>query len=68
MERPGRIHPNAFHLCLGNYELKHTAYFNGLLDEVRIYDRALTAAQVQEQYRKLADRTSAAPPTRKRKR
>ena len=46
MERPGPIKPNDFHLCLGNYEVDHEAHFEGLLDEVRLYARALSAAEV----------------------
>jgi len=52
MERPGQVKPNAFHLCLGNYELKHAAHFVGLLDEVKMYDRALTAEEVRDHSRK----------------
>ncbi len=49
MDRPGPVKPNAFHLCLGNYELKHAAHFVGLLDEVKLYDRPLTAEEVRDQ-------------------
>jgi len=52
MDRPGLIRPNSFRLHLGNYEEGHRAFFTGLLDEVRIYSRALTAGQVAERYRK----------------
>jgi len=31
---------------LGNYEMGHKAYFRGLLDEVRIYGRALSADEI----------------------
>jgi hypothetical protein len=55
LERPGPAKPNQFHLCLGNYEIKHPAFFNGLLDEVKLYSRALTADEVRAHYRKLAD-------------
>ena len=51
MSRPAPIKPNSFHLCLGNYELAHPAHFNGLLDEVRLYARALTAEEVHQHYR-----------------
>ncbi|MBI5685444.1 MAG: glycoside hydrolase family 99-like domain-containing protein [Verrucomicrobia bacterium] len=47
MSRPAPIKPNPFHLCLGNYELAHPAHFNGLLDEVRLYARALTPEEVR---------------------
>jgi hypothetical protein len=49
MARPGPLKPNAFPLCLGSYEAGHEAHFTGLLDEVRLYDRALSAAEIQRQ-------------------
>ena len=39
LSRPGPIRPTAAHLCLGNYEVGHQAFFTGLLDEVKIFDR-----------------------------
>ncbi|MBI2300486.1 MAG: glycoside hydrolase family 99-like domain-containing protein [Armatimonadetes bacterium] len=56
MERPGPIHANEFHLCLGNFELKHAAHFVGLLDEVKLYGRALSPAEVREHFQRLAGR------------
>jgi hypothetical protein len=56
MPRPAPIKPNSFHLCLGNYELAHPAHFNGLLDEVRLYARALTTEEVRRDYRAMAGR------------
>ncbi|MBI5800502.1 MAG: glycoside hydrolase family 99-like domain-containing protein, partial [Verrucomicrobia bacterium] len=56
MSRPGPIKPNAFHLCLGNYEVAHPAHFNGLLDEVRLYARALTPEEVRQHCRATAKR------------
>ena len=53
LSRPGPIKPNPFHLCLGNYEIAHAAHFNGLLDEVRLYDRALPAAEVRQHCRQI---------------
>ena len=50
MSRPAPIKPNSFHLCLGNYELAHPAHFNGLLDEVKLYSRTLTAEEVRQHY------------------
>jgi hypothetical protein len=47
MERPGTINPNPFHLCLGNYDVDHEAHFTGLLDEVKLYDRALTLEEIK---------------------
>jgi hypothetical protein len=52
MDRPGPIKPNAFTLCLGSYSEGHEAHFTGLLDEVTLYDRALTADQILAQARK----------------
>jgi hypothetical protein len=60
MDRPGPIHPNDFHLCLGNFELGHAAHFDGLLDEVKLYNRALSAAEVRQHYQALASRAGAA--------
>jgi hypothetical protein len=54
MERPGPINPNQFHLCLGNFEIDHAAFFHGLLDEVKLYSRALTADEVLAHYNALA--------------
>jgi len=51
MDRPGPIKPNDFRLHLGNYEEGHRAYFHGLLDEVRIYRRALSPDEVAEHSR-----------------
>jgi len=59
LERPGPVKANAFHLCLGSYEVGHKAHFTGLLDEVRLYGRALPADEVREHHRKLADRAGA---------
>jgi hypothetical protein len=53
MERSGAVRPNTFPLVLGNYAVGHDAHFVGLLDEVKLYDRALTAEEVRERYRKL---------------
>lgn len=47
MDRPGPVNPSSFHLCLGSYEVKHPSYFRGLLDEVKLYDHALTADEVK---------------------
>lgn len=50
LPRPGPIKPNRFPLCLGNYDRRHKAYFDGLLDEVKIYDRALSAEEIRGQF------------------
>ena len=54
LERPGPVKPNAFHLCLGNYEVGLKAHFAGLLDEVRLWRRALPPDEIREHCRKLA--------------
>ncbi len=46
LARTGPVKPNPEPLCLGNYARDHRAHFQGLLDEVRLYDRALTADEV----------------------
>ena len=51
LERPGPMKPNTAPLCLGNFAEKHAAHFTGLLDEVKVYDRALTPAEVSVQAR-----------------
>ncbi|MBI5821012.1 MAG: glycoside hydrolase family 99-like domain-containing protein [Verrucomicrobia bacterium] len=56
MPRPAPIKPNTFHLCLGNYEIAHAAHFNGLLDEVRLYARALTVEEVRQHFGAMAGR------------
>jgi len=47
MKRPGPIRPNDFHLVLGNYEVDHAAHFTGLIDDVRLYRRALTPEEIR---------------------
>ncbi|MGQ9732111.1 MAG: LamG-like jellyroll fold domain-containing protein [Candidatus Zipacnadales bacterium] len=47
LKRNGRIHPPNTHLCLGSYDSGHKAHFTGLLDEVRIYSRALAQGEVE---------------------
>ncbi len=54
LARPGPLHPNTQPLCLGNYDAGHAAHFTGLLDEVKLYSRALTADEVRAQYRSLS--------------
>lgn len=50
MERPGPVHPNAFPLVLGNFAVGHQSHFEGLLDEVRLYDRALSQDEVRTHF------------------
>ncbi len=51
MDRPGPIQPSELRLHLGSYEEDHRAFFTGLLDEVRIYKRALSAAELRARAR-----------------
>ncbi|MBN2308140.1 MAG: glycoside hydrolase family 99-like domain-containing protein [Candidatus Hydrogenedentes bacterium] len=46
MDRPGPVNGNQFPLCLGSYAKGHWAHFKGLLDEVLLYGRALSPAEV----------------------
>jgi len=47
MDRPGPVKPNDYPLTLGSYETGHVAHFVGLLDEVRLYSRALTTQEMR---------------------
>lgn len=47
MPRPGPVKSNSMPLSLGNYEEKHPAYFRGLLDEVKLFDQALSATEIK---------------------
>jgi hypothetical protein len=60
MERRGPIKPNDFRVCLGSYEPGHRAHFTGLLDEVKIYRRALNPSEVRAHHQALANRAGAA--------
>ncbi|HNT33625.1 MAG TPA: glycoside hydrolase family 99-like domain-containing protein, partial [bacterium] len=55
MERPGTINTNDFHLILGNYDVKHAAHFVGLLDEVKLYRRALSPEEIRSAWQALAE-------------
>ncbi len=56
MERPGPVNANNFGLRLGNYDIKHASFFSGLLDEVRLYDRALTPDEIKARVALMADK------------
>ena len=56
LDRPGPVNPNDFNLCLGSFAEDHPAHFTGLLDEVKLYDRALTAEQMRSHARSAAAR------------
>ena len=44
------IKPSSRKLMIGKYAAANLNYFNGILDEIRLYNRALTAAEVQQNY------------------
>lgn len=52
LARFGRVHPNRHALTLGSYARNHTAHFTGLLDEVRIISRALSADEIASRARR----------------
>ena len=54
MERSGPAKANDFHVCLGNFEVGHAAFFKGLLDEVKLYERALTPDEIMNQFQQYA--------------
>jgi hypothetical protein len=54
MERATPVKPNTFPLVLGNYAVEHEAHFTGLLDEVKLYDRALSAEEIREHHARKA--------------
>ncbi len=55
MERPGPVKANDFRLTLASYEPGHQAHFRGLLDEVKLYSRPLSAEEVAAHHALLAD-------------
>jgi Concanavalin A-like lectin/glucanases superfamily/Chitobiase/beta-hexosaminidase C-terminal domain/Glucodextranase, domain B/Bacterial Ig-like domain len=50
----GTISTNTLNLEIGRWRDAYREYFNGLIDEVAIYKRALSATEIQEQYRTYA--------------
>ena len=53
MERPAPVKPSDARLCLGSYEPGHRAHFTGMLDEVKLYNRALSPAEVRTHHQAL---------------
>jgi len=47
MKRPGPVKPTDAPLVLGNFAVNHRAFFRGKLDEVRIWDRALSPEEIR---------------------
>ncbi len=48
LERIGPVNPNDFNLCMGSFAESHEAHFTGKLDEVRLYNKALSAEEVRK--------------------
>jgi len=46
------LHTNDLNLFIGRYSEDPLSYFNGLIDEVRIYNRALSADEIKKRYLK----------------
>ena len=52
LDRSGPLQaPANGHLCLGSFDTQHVAHFTGLLDEVKVWRRALTPAEIAEHAR-----------------
>lgn len=51
-KRVGKPNPNPYPVMIGNWEYPscHGTHFGGLIDEVRIYNRALSAEEVRAHY------------------
>lgn len=47
LDRPGPANTNDFEVYLGSYAENHKAHFTGLLDEVKLYNRALSADELR---------------------
>jgi hypothetical protein len=46
-ERPGRVNPSHFDLVIGSFAPGSRAHFTGLVDEVRLFSRALSTAEIR---------------------
>ena len=47
VDRPGRVNPSHFDLVIGGFEPGSRANFEGLVDEVRLFSRSLSADEVR---------------------
>jgi hypothetical protein len=47
LDRPGPVNPSHFDLVIGGFASSHRAHFDGLVDEVRLFSRALSAEEVR---------------------
>jgi len=62
MDRGGPIQPSGQPLHIGTFVAGHErAFFAGRLDELKVYDRALTAQQVRNGYARLAPGAESSP-------
>jgi len=50
LDRPGPIHRNHFDLVIGGFAPGHRSQFQGRLDELRLFSRALTTAEIRAQH------------------
>jgi hypothetical protein len=59
LERPGPVKRSHFDLMIGSFAPRTRAHFQGHLDEVRLFSRALAAAEIRAHRDALsgADRT-----------
>lgn len=47
LERGGPVKGNDLSLCIGNFDPGHRAFFQGKIDEVKLYNRALSPAELR---------------------
>ncbi|MHB1463264.1 MAG: LamG-like jellyroll fold domain-containing protein [Armatimonadota bacterium] len=47
LERGGPVKGNDLNLCIGNFDPGHRAFFQGKIDEVKLYNRALSPAELR---------------------
>ncbi|MGQ9503543.1 MAG: LamG-like jellyroll fold domain-containing protein [Thermogutta sp.] len=57
MERPGGLRQNVRPIILGIFDMNHPAYFTGDLDEVRLYNRALSPEEIAAHAASPADKS-----------
>lgn len=48
LDRPGPVKPSDLPLYVGSFAPGHNAHFTGLIDDVKLYDRPLSAREVQQ--------------------
>jgi len=56
MPRPGARVPSDGRLVLGSFEVGHPSFYRGLLDDVRIYRRVLSAEEVRSHFASPTDK------------